>query len=152
MILATDLLCQKHNPGPGHPEQIARYQRVERALRESGLEARMRRVPARVPSEDDLRLVHEPGYLELAQREIEFGYDHLSTGDTQVSLESWAAAKAAVGCAIAATEAVMAGLSKTAFALVRPPGHHANAAAGRGFCVLNNVAVAARYAQRRLGV
>jgi acetoin utilization deacetylase AcuC-like enzyme len=46
----------------------------------------------------------------------------------------------------------MAGLSKTAFALVRPPGHHANAAAGRGFCVLNNVAVAARYAQRRLGV
>jgi acetoin utilization deacetylase AcuC-like enzyme len=152
MIFATDTLCQKHDPGHGHPEQVARCRRVELALRESGLEARMQRVPARVASEEDLRLVHEPGYLQLAQREIEFGYDHLSTGDTQVCLESWAAAKAAVGCAIAATEAVMRGLSKTAFGLVRPPGHHANAAAGRGFCVLNNVAVAARYAQRRFGL
>lgn len=152
MILATDITCKNHNPGQGHPEQPARYAAVYNALERVGLLSKSKRLGPKSITPDDLRLVHAPHYLELAEREIRGGYDHLSTGDTNVGLDSWEVAKAAAGCAIAATEAVVKGEDLTAFCLVRPPGHHANAGAGRGFCVLNNVAIAARHARERLGI
>ena len=152
MILATDLACKKHDTGKGHPEQIARYGAVRDALEAAGIFAKAKVIGPRALTADDLALAHEPRYLEIAEREILGGYDHLSTGDTNICPESWAAALAAAGCAVAATESVVKGEAKTAFCLVRPPGHHANAKKGMGFCVLNNVAIAARYAQRRLGI
>ncbi len=152
MILATDAACKTHNPGRGHPEQIARYSAVYDALAAAGLIAKAKVIGPRALTREDLALAHEPRYLELAEREILGGYDHLSTGDTNIGPESWEAANAAAGCAIAATEAVVKGAAKTAFCLIRPPGHHANAKKGMGFCVLNNIALAARYAQRRLGI
>ena len=152
MILATDLTCKKHDTGRGHPEQIARYGAVRDALEAAGIFAKSTVIGPRALTREDLALAHEPRYLEIAEREIRGGYDHLSTGDTNICPESWDAALAAAGCAVAATEAVVKGDSKTAFCLVRPPGHHANAKKGMGFCVVNNVAIAARYAQRRLGI
>jgi acetoin utilization deacetylase AcuC-like enzyme len=152
MILATDSICQKHDPGKGHPEQIARYQAVLDSLQKEGLLESAKKIPPRSICREDLLLAHEADYLDLAQREIEQGYDHLSTGDTQVSKDSWPAAQAATGCALAATEAVVKGEAKTAFCLIRPPGHHANANRGMGFCVLNHVALAARHARKRLGI
>lgn len=152
MILATDLSCKKHDTGKGHPEQIARYSAVRDALEAAGIFAKAKVIGPRALTADDLALAHEPRYLEIAEREIRGGYDHLSTGDTNICPESWSAALAATGCAVAATEAVVKGKAKTAFCLIRPPGHHANAKKGMGFCVLNNVAIAARYAQRRLGI
>ncbi len=152
MLFVTDALCSTHDPGPGHPEQVARYQSVLHALERSGTLATAKRIPARAVTTEDLALVHTPVYLALAQHEVEAGYDHLSTGDTQICKASWSAAKAAAGCAIAATEAVIKGDAKTAFCLVRPPGHHASASVGMGFCLLNNIAIAARHAQRRLGI
>ena len=152
MIFSTDDACRKHDAGPGHPEQPARYEAVLAALEKAGLRAKMREVPARVVKRDDLLLVHTAEYLDLAEREIRAGAEQLSTGDTGVGAHSWDAAMAAAGCALAATEAVVKGDAKTAFCLVRPPGHHAGAARGMGFCILNNVALAARHAQKRLGV
>ncbi len=152
MLLATDLTCKNHNPGQGHPEQPARYAAVYTALEKAGLLEKAVRIGPKPLTTEDLRLVHDPYYLELAEREIRGGYDHLSTGDTNICLDSWDAAKSAAGCAIAATEAVVKGEDRTAFCLVRPPGHHAGARVGMGFCVLNNVAIAARHARERLGI
>ncbi len=152
MIFATDPACKTHDPGKGHPEQPARYGAVYAALEAAGIIAKSKVVGPRAVIREDLELAHAARYLELAEREIRGGYDHLSTGDTNIGPESWDAATAAAGCAIAATEAVVKGDAKTAFCLVRPPGHHANAVKGMGFCVLNNVAIAARHAQRRLGI
>ena len=152
MIFSTDAACRKHDAGPGHPEQPARYDAVLAALEKAGLLAQMRAVPPHAMKRDDLLLVHTAEYLDLAEREIRAGAEQLSTGDTGVGAHSWEAAMAAAGCALAATEAVVKGDAKTAFCLVRPPGHHASAARGMGFCIVNNIALAARHAQKRLGV
>ncbi len=152
MIFSTDATCRKHDAGPGHPEQPARYDAVLAALEKAGLRARMRDVPASAVKRDDLLLVHTANYLDLAEREIRAGATQLSTGDTGVGEHSWDAAMAAVGCVLAVTDAVVKGDAKTAFCLVRPPGHHAGAARGMGFCIVNNIALAARHAQKRLGI
>jgi acetoin utilization deacetylase AcuC-like enzyme len=106
----------------------------------------------RAVTNDDLLLAHAPEYIALAEREIRSGADNLSTGDTAISRHSWDAALKAAGSALAAVDGVISGKVKRAFCVVRPPGHHANADRGMGFCVFNNIALAARHAQRRHGV
>lgn len=154
MVLATDPASKSHDPGKGHPEQVARYDAVLEGLQAAGLMegGPVKVIGPRALTPEDLALVHDPVYLELAEREIRGGFDHLSTGDTNVCPASWDAAVKGAGCAVAAVEAVVKGDAKTAFCLVRPPGHHATRDKGMGFCVLNNIALAARYARRRLGI
>jgi acetoin utilization deacetylase AcuC-like enzyme len=152
MLLATDSICRKHDAGPGHPEQPARYDAVLAALKADGLLAKLRQIGPLPVKRDDLLLAHEARYLDLAGREIRAGGDQLSTGDTGVCPESWEAAMAAAGCALGAVESVVKGPDRTAFCLIRPPGHHASAGRGMGFCIVNNAALAARHAQRRHGI
>jgi acetoin utilization deacetylase AcuC-like enzyme len=149
---AADARCQQHDTGPGHPESPARFAAVLAGLERAGLAGKLQRLDPHAVTDEDLRLVHDAGYLSLAEKEILSGAPQLSTGDTSVGEHSWDAAQAAVGCALAAVDAVLEGRAGNAFCAVRPPGHHASADRGMGFCVLNNVAIAARHAQRRHGI
>jgi acetoin utilization deacetylase AcuC-like enzyme len=150
--LAADPICREHLMGREHPERPERFDAVERALHRTGLLDRVVSLPRRAANEDELTLCHRPEYLKVARHDIESGYHYLSTGDTDIGENSWNVATRAVGAALCAVDAVAGGKARNAFCLVRPPGHHANAGRGMGFCLFNNVAIAARYAQKKHGI
>jgi len=107
---------------------------------------------ARDAKDEEIERVHAPGYLELVKREIGDldGPRYLSTGDVVVDARTLDVARRAAGGAIAAMDAAVAS-SQPVFALVRPPGHHAESRRGMGFCVFNNAAIAARAYQAQSG-
>lgn len=139
-------------------EPFERPQRLEwtlRALEGSGLLARLQRIEARPCDMGELGYVHAPAHLE-ALSAIAAGAartEAVEVGeDTWLGPGSWDAALLAVGGLLEAVDAVLGGQVDNAYALARPPGHHATADASMGFCVVNAVAVAARHAQRRHGL
>src|SRR5262245_49369408 len=140
--LLLDPLYKEHDPGPGHPEQPARYDAVTKALQD--LAPRMERIKRRVANEDEIALCHGRAYIAKARREIAAGARELSTGDTNVGPRTWDVAVEAVGGVLNAVDTVVAGKTKRAFCAVRPPGHHARPDQGMGFCVFNNIEIAAR--------
>ena len=151
-VLVADDECRAHLAGVQHPERPERYHAVMDGLSDAGLLPRLQRLPVRTVTEDELLLCHTGQYLATARRDIETGQHYLSTGDTDVTSASWNVASRAAGSVLNAVDAVLTGSARNAFCAVRPPGHHANAGRGMGFCIFNNVALAARYAQRRHGV
>jgi acetoin utilization deacetylase AcuC-like enzyme len=150
--LMADPIFREHLVGRQHPERPERFDAVLDGLKDAGLLERMLRIDARDATTDELTLCHTPDYLRIARRDVEAGQRHLSTGDTDITPNSWAVAIRAAGGVLNAVDAVAGGTVRNAFCAVRPPGHHANAGRGMGFCLLNNVAIAARYAQRKHGV
>ncbi len=150
--LIADAHCQQHDTGHGHPECPQRFVAVMDELKRAGLLEKLLRLAPRAVTGADLELAHDADYLRRAEHDILSGASQLSTGDTSICEASWDAARLATGCALAAVDAVMEGKAANAFCAVRPPGHHATADRGMGFCVLNNVAIAARHAQRRHGI
>ncbi|HLK68535.1 MAG TPA: histone deacetylase [Bryobacteraceae bacterium] len=151
-LLLIDPYYREHLVGRQHPERPERIDAVIQGLSEAGLLDRLGRVERRAATEDELLLCHTPDYLRQARHDVQHGYGYLSTGDTEVTPNSWEVAEQAVGGVLNAVDAVMGGKARNAFCAVRPPGHHANANRGMGFCLFNNVAIAARYAQRRHAV
>jgi acetoin utilization deacetylase AcuC-like enzyme len=142
----TDAIYGDHLRGLGHPESPDRVEVVASRLWASGVLGEA--VAPRDASDADLERVHAPAYVELAKREVAAyrdagGAGYLSTGDVTVDGRSLQVARRAAGGAIAAMEATAQG-SQPVFALVRPPGHHAESARGMGFCLFNNAAIAAR--------
>ena len=91
-------------------------------------------------------------YIRTARRDVERGLAALSTGDTDICPRSFEAAVRATGLCLNAVDLVVGGEAQSAFCIVRPPGHHATPNRGMGFCLFNNIAIAARFAQRRYGV
>ncbi len=150
--ILLDPLYKQHDPGPGHPESPARYDAVTRAVEGTGLLSKLHRVDVRVANEDEIALVHGRAYIAKAKREIAAGAHELSTGDTNVSARSFDVAVRAAGGVLNAVDAVVSGKAENAFCAVRPPGHHARPDQGMGFCVFNNIAIAARYAQHKHGL
>jgi acetoin utilization deacetylase AcuC-like enzyme len=150
--LVADPLCETHDPGLGHPEQPGRFTAVLEGLNRAGLMAQLQRLDARDAKLGELELVHARNYLRLAEEEIHRGFAQLTTGDTSISPESWDAALRSAGGALVAVDAVCSGKAPRAFVVARPPGHHAGATYGMGFCVVNNIAIAARYAQKAHGM
>ena len=151
-LVFHDPLCLRHLAGRQHPERPGRLEALLRSLGAAPFRDRIRLVESRPAREEDILLAHSRDYLERVKREVAEGRDHLSTGDTELSPDSLAAALAASGAVIQAVDAVLGGQARNAFCAVRPPGHHASAARGMGFCIFNNVAVGARHALRRRGL
>lgn len=150
--IAADPAVQKHDAGLGHPENAARYTSIMNRLDSTGLLAQLFRIKARSANDDELALVHSQEYIELVRREVAQGRPQLSTGDTDISKDSMQSARVAAGCVLSAVDAVFSRNITNAFCVVRPPGHHASTARGMGFCLFNNVALGARYAQQKYGV
>ncbi len=144
----ADPMAKEHDPGPGHPEQPARWDAAVRGLGDHALTP----VAPRSATEDELTLCHSRTYIATARRDVASGAHSLSTGDTDICPRSFDVALRAAGTCLNAVDLVMDGKAKNAFCIVRPPGHHASANRGMGFCLFNNIAVAARYAQRKHGV
>ncbi len=143
-------LCLEHDTGQ-HPENAGRLTAVVDHLRRVGLWERLTHLPSVLAPLSAVEAVHDPDYLALIRHYAERGGGHL-TGDTPFSGRSWDAVLAASGAAIGAVDAVLDGTVPAAFALVRPPGHHACIAEGMGFCLINHTAIAARHAVRTRGL
>lgn len=146
--LLADPISKRHEPGAGHPESPSRFDAVVRGLAGFSLTP----LPPRPATEDELALCHTRPYIRTARREIEEGFSQLSTGDTSVCHNSYEVALRAAGTVLHALDLVCTGKAANAFCVVRPPGHHATTDRGMGFCLFNNVAVGARYAQRKHGL
>jgi acetoin utilization deacetylase AcuC-like enzyme len=150
-IVVSDSFVE-HLTGEGHPEQPARVTAIVERLAAEGLLARSHRIEPRPAADEAVLRCHTADYLRIAAEDVADGERSLSTGDTRISAQSLEIARLAAGGVMAAVDAVVAGDVKNAFAVVRPPGHHATPKRGMGFCLFNNVAIAARHAQAVHGI
>jgi acetoin utilization deacetylase AcuC-like enzyme len=138
----------QHQTGSQHPEHPNRLRAICEHLASTGLWTRL--IPLTPPraSHEAIGLVHPPAYIDHIRRACEQGPIALDP-DTIASPGSWDAALRAAGAATDAVDRLMRGELHSAFCAVRPPGHHALADQAMGFCLFNNIAIAARYAQQR---
>src|SRR5688500_14843476 len=139
----------KHVTPEGHPESARRAEVVMKGLTDEGLAEKMARIEARAATREEVTRCHTPKYFEIAKSDVEGGLPDLSTGDTHIMERSFDVALLAAGGVISAVDAVIEGRVKNAFCVVRPPGHHATPVKGMGFCLFNNIAIAARHAQAK---
>ncbi len=143
-LLLYDDIYLRHDTGPSHPENYKRLECIVDHLKTTGLWDKSTLMNPRAATVEEIALVHERAYIDRARQLAEAGGGQLDP-DTTLSRDSYRAALYAAGALLTAADAIMEGMSKNAFCMVRPPGHHARPANGMGFCVFNNVAVAAQY-------
>ena len=156
-LLITHPQFVAHDTGYGHPERSDRMRAIDQALEHDSFQALVRE-EAHMPDDvlKNIALAHDDDYIEKIQSARPSGSDGLVRldPDTVMSSGSWEAALRAVGAGIMAVDKVLDAGSgiKNAFCQVRPPGHHAETARVMGFCLFNNIAVAAEYARKKYGL
>jgi len=134
----------EHDAGLGHPESPARIRAILNLLEHSGLGEQVQRLPVMPVEDEDILRVHDAALLERLERLADAGGGRLDP-DTSIGTRSYVAARMAAGAALCGARDVWLGEVQSAFALTRPPGHHAERERAMGFCLLNNVAIAARW-------
>ncbi len=149
-LLYADPLFLKHETG-NHPERPERLRAIAARLWKAGLVERCTAGTYVPMTEDEVRTVHAPEVVERAKEVAQAGGGRLDP-DTVVSPASFDVALAAAGVCASAVDAVLRGDDRTALCLVRPPGHHATPDRSMGFCLFNNIALAARHAQAKHGL
>jgi acetoin utilization deacetylase AcuC-like enzyme len=149
-LLFSDSVFLEHQTGR-HPESPERLRYLHEFLKQQSISARFApgRFDAAQPAQ--LELVHDPAYIDSVRRFADSGGGRIEE-DTVLSRRSFDVASHAAGAALAAVEAVLQGPASRALCLIRPPGHHALPNAAMGFCLFNNVALAATHAVKRFGL
>jgi acetoin utilization deacetylase AcuC-like enzyme len=144
-LLYTDPLFLEHETGR-HPENADRLRSISARLEKAGLNRKC--TPGRFQplTEQAVTQLHDPKQVAVIKQVAEYGGGHVDA-DTVLSPDSFHVALAAAGACVSAVDAVLTGLDRTALCLVRPPGHHATQTASMGFCLFNNVALAAHHAK-----
>lgn len=146
-VLINPLSCIDHDTGPGHPERPARLSSIFKHFENTGMSEECQVATARSATLEELALAHPIEHVRAVQTFIEEGGQALDA-DTIVSSHSLPAAYLAAGAALTGIELLQANTATRIFCGVRPPGHHAEAHRSMGFCLFNNAAIAARYAQK----
>ncbi len=151
MLVFTHSASLEHDTGPGHPERPERIRAILRALDDAKI-AGLRRREAEEADLEAVRRAHPEPYPTRIRAAIPTSGLAYLDPDTVVSPGSWRAALTAAGGAIAAVEAVLKGEDERAFCCLRPPGHHAEPQRAMGFCLFDNVAIAALHARHVFGI
>jgi acetoin utilization deacetylase AcuC-like enzyme/formylglycine-generating enzyme required for sulfatase activity len=138
-----------HKTPRGHPERPERLTAITNRLKAGGLLAELVPIAPAPAAAEWIAAVHSPEYVERLKSRCAAGAGYLDSRDTPLSAESYNVALHAAGGVLAAVDAVVEGKVRNAFCAIRPPGHHASRERAMGFCLLNNVAIAARYVQRK---
>jgi acetoin utilization deacetylase AcuC-like enzyme len=144
--------CDRHDPGDGHPERPERLRAILGELGRTGLLQELAPLSAPLAERADLELAHAPDYVSQIDAASRRAPVLLDGGDTVLAPGSWRAALRAVGGALAAVDRVLDGTWRNAFVAARPPGHHAEADRAMGFCLFNQIAIAARHLRTRRGL
>ena len=136
----------EHVMDPGHPESPERLREIYQGIEEEEMKGRvLAKVKPRAATREELEMVHSPGYIDLIASTAGKPYVRLD-GDTSTCEKSYETALLAAGGFLELIKVVMQGKLDNGFALVRPPGHHAERDRAMGFCLFNNVAIGAHYA------
>jgi acetoin utilization deacetylase AcuC-like enzyme len=141
-----------HDTGAAHPERPDRLRAIVKHLQGLPLWMELQHLVIDPANEDELLGVHTSRHVKFVKESCSRGAQILDHGDTHVCAESYRVALLAAGGVLTAVDALLSGVLRNAFCAVRPPGHHAESDAVMGFCLFNNVAIAARYAQKKYGV
>ncbi|MGA7949290.1 MAG: histone deacetylase family protein [Thiobacillaceae bacterium] len=148
----THSACAGHDLGAWHPEQPGRIAAIDQALQDDPAFSALIRVEAPAAEQHALERVHPADYLDtLIKATPPAGINWLDP-DTGLCPRSWDAALHAAGAGVKAVDDILAGAYQRAFCDIRPPGHHAESARAMGFCLLNNIALAARHALDQAGI
>jgi len=141
-----------HDTGSGHPERADRLRAIIARMQATGLLSRLTPLAFEPATDALLELNHTGDYIDRVAAACRDGAPHIDTVDSRICAESEAIARLAVGGAVAAVDAVMQGICDNAFCAVRPPGHHAEHGLSMGFCLYNNIAIAAHHLRTAHGL